>query len=387
MGVGRLDRIPVGSPASVSVFRRILTHGPLGRLEVARATGLSPAAVTKAVRPLIAAGYVAESGRTRGDVAVGRPVNPLVVLRDRAHLVGVKVTAERCYGVLTDLGAVTLARAEAPNESAGSEDVVRAVDHVVRTLARASPDGSVAGVGVAVSGDVDRVSGTVRDSPLLGWADVALRQRLEPTLGLPVTVENDVRALTTAEHLFGAGRDAASFAVVTVGAGVGCGLFLNGRVLQGAHGVSGELGHLPLAPDELVCTCGRHGCVETVASTPAVVARVRAASGRPDLTVDDVIGLAHAGHEAAVEAFAAAGEVIGAALAVLVNLVGPELVIIAGEGVEEYALYGERIAATFAEHTFGAAGRCDVVLSRHSFDDWARGAAVCVIDEISAGLS
>ncbi len=91
---------------------------------------------------------------------------------------------------------------------------------------------------------------------------------------LPVVVTNDVRALTVAEHWFGVGVDADSFAVVTIGSGVGCGLYINGEVVSGAYGVSGELGHLPLAPGDLVCTCGRRGCVETVASSDAILARV-----------------------------------------------------------------------------------------------------------------
>jgi predicted NBD/HSP70 family sugar kinase len=198
-------------------------------------------------------------------------------------------------------------------------------------------------------------------------------------------VENDVRALTVTENLFGAGRDVSSLAVVTIGAGIGCGLFLNGRIVRGAHGVSGEIGHLPLASDDLVCSCGRRGCVETVASTQAIVDRVRTVTGRADLTIDDVFALAHDGDPAAVDAFAAAGTAIGAALAALVNLVGPELVVIAGEGVTEYDLYADRLRATFAEHAFGAAMDCEIVLTPHTFNDWARGAAACVIEEMAAG--
>lgn len=104
---------------------------------------------------------------------------------------------------------------------------------------------------------------------------------------------------------------------------------------------------------------------------------------RPDL--EDVFALAHGGDPAAVDAFAAAGTAIGAALAALVNLVGPELVVIAGEGVTEYDLYADRLRATFAEHAFGAAMDCEIVLTPHTFNDWARGAAACVIEEMAAG--
>jgi predicted NBD/HSP70 family sugar kinase len=219
----------------------------------------------------------------------------------------------------------------------------------------------------------------------MGWKDVALASQLEQRLAIPVTVENDVRALTVAEQLFGLGVDASSFAVVTIGAGIGCGIFVNGDVIQGAHGVSGEIGHLPLAPGNLVCSCGRRGCVETIASSQAIIDSVQRATGTGPLTMQQVIDLAHAGDAAASTAFADAGDTIGAALAALVNLIGPELVIIAGEGVTEYDLYATRIRTTFSEHAFGSALDCDIVIQSHTFDDWARGAAVAVIREIARG--
>jgi predicted NBD/HSP70 family sugar kinase len=166
---------------------------------------------------------------------------------------------------------------------------------------------------------------------------------------------------------------------VTIGSGIGCGLYINGEVVSGAYGVSGELGHLPLAPGNLVCTCGRRGCVETVASSDAILARTRETTGRADLDLAGAIKLAHEGDEHAREAFDRAGEVIGAALAAMVNLVGPELVVIAGEGVAEYDLYEERMRQTFADHAFGAAGDCRLMLRSHTFDNWARGAAATVI--------
>lgn len=381
-----MNRIPVTSPASVAVFRRILTHGPLGRVDISRATGLSQAAVTKAVTPLIGAGFVVEEDGLRSAPTIGRPVSPLAVARDRSHIIGVKVTAERTYGVLTDLGATVLARTEEVNAGSDVDDVADAVRRIVDTLRTASPK-TIDGLGVAVSGDVDRESGVVRDSPLLGWRGVPFARLLEDAIGIPTILENDVRALTTTEVLFGSGRDADSFAVVTIGTGIGCGLYLNGKILQGAHGVAGEIGHLPLAPGDALCSCGRRGCVEAVASTGAILESIRAGHDDPTLTIEDAFTLAHGEDPVARAAFERAGGVIGAALAALVNLTGPELVVIAGENVTEYGLYEERIRETFAEHAFGAAGDCTIVLRPHVFDDWARGAAACVIEVIASGTS
>src|SRR4051794_8534144 len=151
--MNHLEWIPFTSPASVAVFRRILTHGPTGRTDVARATGLSQAAVTKAVNALRAAGFVQESEFERPDSSVGRPTIPLVVAKERSYIVGVKVTTERTYGVLTDLSGEPLARRDLPNSSSDVDAVLRSVIEVVDLLRAASPDDRLDGVGIAVSGD------------------------------------------------------------------------------------------------------------------------------------------------------------------------------------------------------------------------------------------
>ena len=105
------------------------------------------------------------------------------------------------------------------------------------------------------------------------------------------------------------------------------------------------------------------------------------------LTIDDAFALAHQDDPIARNAFEQAGAVIGSALAALVNLIGPELVVIAGENVTEYELYEAHLRSTFAEHAFGAASDCEIVLRPHVFDDWARGAAACVVEVIASGVS
>jgi predicted NBD/HSP70 family sugar kinase len=365
------------------VLTRILTQGPIPRVEIARRTGLSQAAVTKAVAPLIEAGFVTDQPTTPldGENGIGRPVSPLTVVRNSVSVIGLKVTPTALIGVTTDFTAGIQTVRHQPVDDPTPDVVIEQLADLANELIKSAlpPTGPLIGIGVAVSGDVDARHGVVRHSPLMGWRDVTVADLLAKRLKLPVVVTNDVRALTVAEHWFGVGVDADSFAVVTIGSGIGCGLYINGEVVSGAYGVSGELGHLPLAPGELVCTCGRRGCVETVASSDAILTRTRTTTGRPRLDLAGAIKLAHEGDEHAREAFDRAGEVIGAALAAMVNLVGPELVVIAGEGVAEYDLYEERMRQAFGDHAFGAAANCRLMLRSHTFDDWARGAAATVI--------
>ncbi|MFC0628133.1 ROK family protein [Kribbella deserti] len=381
-------RLPLATPAAVEVLTRILTQGPIARVEIARKTGLSQAAVTKAVAPLVEAGYVVDAPSARDDTVIGRPVSPLSVVESSVAAIGIKVTPGELFGVVTDLRAnIRIARSKTLPDTS-PETALDLLAILVGELLAAVETGdsplstgttALAGVGVSVSGDVDATAGVVRHSAFMGWRDLPLGALLHERINLPVVVTNDVRALTVAEHWFGIGVNANSFAIVTIGSGIGCGLYLNGDVVEGAHGVAGEIGHLPLAPENLVCTCGRHGCVETVASSDAILARVREDTGRAELDLAGAIDLAHAGDEQARAAFDRAGQVIGSALAAMVNLAGPELVVIAGEGVADYDLYDHRIRAAFAQHAFGAAADCELTIRSHTFDDWARGAAATVI--------
>ncbi|HEY4569500.1 MAG TPA: ROK family transcriptional regulator [Kribbella sp.] len=380
--------LPLATPAGVEVLTKILTQGPIPRVEIARRTGLSQAAVTKAVAPLIETGFVTDQAAApaEGDnqLGIGRPVSPLTVVPSSVSVIGVKVTPTSLIGVTTDFTAAILNVRHEELHTTEPEAVIERIAELVKALISALKSGETVagpliGIGIAVSGDVDAAHGVVRDSPLMGWRGVPVAELLGQRIRVPIVVSNDVRALTVAEHWFGVGVNADSFAVVTIGSGIGCGLYINGEVVSGAYGVSGELGHLPLAPGDLVCTCGRRGCVETVASSDAILARTRETTGRADLDLAGAIKLAHEGNEHAREAFDRAGEVIGSALAAMVNLVGPELVVIAGEGVAEYDLYEDRMRRAFAEHAFGAAGDCRLMLRSHTFDNWARGAAATVI--------
>lgn len=375
------EMVPVATPAASLVFTTVLSHGPLTRTEIARRTELSAAAVTKAVRPLMEVGYLVEDLNDGVRSALGRPANHLRVNESKAFFIGVKVTGDEIIAVLADLRCrVRVARHAALADRALGAVLPSITGLVQELLAEADGFGvRVRGLGIAVSGDVDRTEGMVRYSPFLEWRDVPLAEMAATATGLPVTVDNDVRALTVAEQWFGAGAGLSDFALVTVGAGIGCGLVVHGRVVSGAHGVAGEIGHLPIDPRGPRCHCGNDGCVEAIASDPAILRDVREATGRPVATAAEALALAHAAEPGVREIYARAGEAIGKAIGAVVNLFGPHRVIISGEGLAAYDLFAEGIREAFAAAAFGTAGQCDVVTCPLSFEEWARGAAATAI--------
>lgn len=373
------ETFPVNTPAAAQVFTTVLSQGPLARLEVARRVGLSPAAVTKAVRPLIEAGYLVEGADEDALPALGRPANLVRVVGGRALFIGVKVTGDEIIGVLTDLCCRIRVARRVPLPDRAPKEVLASIADLVQDLLAQAGAVPVLGLGVAVSGDVDRAEGTVRYSPFLEWRDVPLAELAAMTTGLPVTVDNDVRALTVAEQWFGAGAGLSDFAVVTVGAGIGCGLVVHGRVVAGAHGVAGEIGHVTVDPNGPLCHCGNHGCVEAIAGEAAIVRQIRQATGVELADAAEALSLAHRGVAGAREVYARAGEAIGRGIATVANLLGPERVIISGEGLAAYDLFAEQIRDTFVAAAFGSAARCDVLTRPLPFEEWARGAAATAI--------
>jgi predicted NBD/HSP70 family sugar kinase len=373
------------APAALAVFTTVLTAGPLSRVTLARRLGLSSAAVTKATRPLIDTGYLHELAATeRTGPGAGRPASPLAIRADREFFVGVKITADELIAVVCDLHADVRAAKHRPLPAPDVDTVLAELGTLVGELLD-GPGGyrsRTRRIGLAVSGDVDRGTGLVRYSPFLQWRDVPLRERAAAATGLTATVENDVKALTAAEHWFGEGGGAESFALVTVGTGIGCGLVVNGRLVSGSHGVAGEIGHLTVDAAGPDCQCGGRGCVEAIAGTGAIVGRAREVSGRATLGLDEAVALARSGDAAVGDVFARAGTAIGVGIAAVANLVGPARIVVSGEGLAAYDLFEAHIRAGFERQAFGAAADCPLSIRWLPFEEWARGAAAVSIQSL-----
>jgi predicted NBD/HSP70 family sugar kinase len=340
------------------------------------------------VKSLLDGGYLEyeESSEPSGldDNRLGRPSRPLRVRALHTGGVGIKITGAELIGVVCDLAGAPRVTRRRQLPGHAPADVMAEVASFHRELVDAVAKVGFAvpprQLGVSLSGDVDHETGYVRYSPFLQWHDVDLGRDLSNELGVRVAVENDVKALTIAEQWFGLGRGVANFAVITVGAGIGCALVVDGALVRGTHSVAGEIGHLPLGDRSVVCHCGARGCLEAQASTTALVAAARDVTGHTDLSYAEVVDLARAGDRRVAAVFTEVGALIGRALASVANLLGPEQIIVAGEGVATYDLFEESIREAFSEHAFGAAHQVAVHVQDLPFDEWARGAAAVDIE-------
>jgi predicted NBD/HSP70 family sugar kinase len=320
-----------GNMTRAAVLALLARQGPLSRAEIADRLELSPATVTTTARKLLADGLISEGG-PRTPLA-GRPSIPLALIPDAAHAIGVQVAHEHVTTVLTRLDATLVhdaTHAFDPSATGAFEtlaDLVRA-----EMKYAADRDLPLLGAGVAVPGVVDPETGTLRMSVRLGWTGMPLAAMLRESLGLPIFVDNDISAVTAAERLYGPGADRSDFLLVAIGQGIGLGMVLDGAPYRGAFGAAGEFGHVPVLIDGPVCSCGNRGCLETQASTDALVDRARASGViTTDGTLDDLRAAADHDGQEALALLAAAGEVLGRTLAGTVNLLGPQAVVVIGE--------------------------------------------------------
>jgi predicted NBD/HSP70 family sugar kinase len=361
-----------GSQQRVAV--EVLRNGPLPRAELARRLGLSPGSLTRLTRPLVDSGLLVE-GATDVRTRTGRPSLPLDVQPSSRRFIGVKVTGDALFAVVTDLRAAVLAEHGAPLPGRGPQAVVGAVTDAVARMRE--EHGEIAGLGVGIGGRVSERH-DVTKAQFLGWQEtVPLAPRLQAATGLPTVVENDVRALTVAEHWFGAGRGLQSLVVVTIGVGVGCGIVVHDRLVEGAHGAGGSVGHRPL-PGWAICAEGHRGCAEGLLTSGAITAAVGQALGR-SVTYDEVLELAGAGQPAARCAVADAGRALGLLVADIANLVDPDLVILTGEGVGAVDIARSELDAALEESRDPAGPPVRVDVQPFPFTEWARGAAAVAV--------
>lgn len=191
-------------------------------------------------------------------------------------------------------------------------------------------------VGVAVAGDIDTALGIVRFSPNLGWKNVHIGTIARKILGKPVVVENDANAAAMGAWMLDGAKRYSDIVCVTMGTGVGGGIIAGGKLLRGATGSAGEIGHMTYKPDGVKCSCGNSGCFERYLGRDAIVARFleisrrRKSGSAKNVTPMTVAALAAEGDRAALETWRRTGEILGVLLADIVDALNPSAVIIAG---------------------------------------------------------
>ena len=366
--------------ARSAILRTIALHGPISRADITRAIDVSGPSVTLVTKELLAQGIIREVDRAPS--SGGRPATLLQLVSTAALAMGVKLAPDRVTGVLVDLAGAVVRRFTAPISAAGEQAIAELVACLAANLP--SADEPLLGIGVGVPGVVAPGPEGRTTSSLMHWTDVPLAELLSGRLGTPVVLDNDVNTLAVAETLVARTPDIADFLVLTLGRGIGLGIVSQGSVYRGALGAA-EFGHVNVALDGPLCECGRHGCLEAIVADPALVRRARALGVIAEADgIDALQRRADEGSTAARALFAEAGRILGQHTANLVNVLGPSLVLVSGEGSQRWHLWRESFTSAFEACVIAPFASVRVELDPWDDDRWAQGAASLVL---RAGLA
>ena len=326
-------------------------HRVVSRPQLAQLTQMSRTATSAVMDEFLERGLVREKGT--GSSSGGRPPMLLEYNPDAAVAFGAVLNGQLWRVVATDLDANVLCRTEERSLGPSANDAVAALRRAVDALQpQVKGKFVLPAVGIGTPGLVDMRTGVIRTAVDIGWRMVPMAELVEQELGVQALVTNRSRAGVLAELWKGEGQGLSDLIYVYIGTGIAAGIVHQRKLYVGATSGAGELGHITVIPDGPLCRCGNRGCLQAVAAGPAMAqraaehlrrgrgGRLRAAIGdAPEtLTAEMVCDAARLGDRLACEVVEETSEYIGIALAVLINLYDPELVVLGGPVGSDAAL-------------------------------------------------
>jgi predicted NBD/HSP70 family sugar kinase len=312
------------------VLRTIFDHETISRAEIARVTKLTRTTVSDAVGALIDGGLVKEVGF--GSSLGGKNPILLSLVADSRYLIGLNLAQDRFVGAIVNLRGEIKETCELPVVGRNGEQALELVYQILDELLQGDSK-PVVGIGVGAPGLINTREGIVLNAVNLDWRDLPLAALLEARYGLPVSVLNDSQATAIGEYVYGGahGPDA-NLVVVNVKQGIGAGILINGQLFQGDGGGAGEIGHLVVQENGTLCRCGKKGCLETIASTQAVINRLQSAR-RDEMptALQDIVADFEAGDPLSREIILNAGRVLGSELGNLVGTLNINKMVLTGD--------------------------------------------------------
>lgn len=267
--------------------------------------------------------------------------------------VGFDIGGTQCRAaVVTQEGKILEMRTvPTPDTEAALEDAIVGL----ATQLRHSHD--PAAVGLAVAGFLDTEREVVRFAPHLPWRDAPVRRRLQERLGLPVVLEHDANSAAWGEYRFGAARGAGTWVFFAVGTGIGAALMISGQLFRGAYGTAPEFGHLTVVPGGRACACGKRGCLERYASGTALPDTAREHGLPAGMSGQEIMAAARAGDPRAGDVVQDFAGWLGQGLAVVGDVLDPELIVVGGGVAVDADLFLPAARATMASAVVGAGHR------------------------------
>lgn len=365
------------------ILRAISESGPLSRTELTALLGVSKGAISGLTRDLIDRGVLQETTPVYGQ---GRPSVLLDLHPGCAFLIGVSLLQDPAPVVMTGLGGEIVAQTSFPlsrDPEIIAENIAACLPALLATTKGATE--RLAGIGIALSGFVDRTQSRCVQSTLLGWQDVPLAEIVAGKVNAPVFIENDAKAVAVSEKLFGAVRDVQNFSLVTLGDGIGCAHFIDGRLYRGNHGGAGEIAHLTIEPGGAPCRCGKRGCLDTVASMKAISETARG-EGLSCESLEEIETEAATGNATAIRILHKAGSALGLAIAHLIQINDPGEILVTHDEHAFQGLFGTVMRQSIEANILPRqAVQTTIRTLRVDKNVWARGAAAIAAHRFLVG--
>jgi glucokinase-like ROK family protein len=380
----------------------VLTHlrqnAPVSRAALAKMTGLNRATITRLVRELIEHGFVRETGFQ--SLRSGRPSILLQLDPDAGCIIGAEIEVKFGSIILTDLSAHVLWRQEVDFVHGDEQGaILNSIAELVRQAWAKAEETKrpILGLGISLSGLVDVSRAALLYAPHMRWSDVPVKRWLENEFTFPIYVDNKANMAALGESYFGAARNSEYVLYINITAGVGAGIVLNQRILAGASGLAGEVGHMTIDPNGNKCNCGSYGCWETYVSAVAVFRRVRESilageesqleevvrEGFERITIPLIVEAARNGDRVALNAFEETGFYLGVGLANLINTFNPQKVVLGGYLTQAYEFLLPVIQKTVQERALPwLCDAADIVVARYDNDASLMGAVATVYGQI-----
>ncbi|MDF2922850.1 MAG: family transcriptional regulator [Paenibacillaceae bacterium] len=329
-----------------TILQIVRTKGPISRAEISKLTGLNPATVSSNTANLMEIGLVRETGI--GVSSGGRKPLMIELNPNAYYVIGVDMGTTDVSTGITNLEGRIHCKATLPFGDCSTPeqilDIIAQSIHEVLSVSGFAAE-QILGIGMGIHGLVDPNKGISLFAPAFQWEDVAVGEFFSARFGLPVSIDNDARAMALGEKWFGKAAEVSNFVFLNIGTGIGSGIYVNGELIQGAHFGAGEIGHIRIdSHQEEPCFCGKTDCLSTAASGPAIERIAQAAARRggaeallqlADGNLAAVTGeLIHQaalqGDSYSIHLLDTAGRHIGDALSLVINLLNPEMILVGG---------------------------------------------------------
>ena len=383
-----------------AIMNHIREEAPVSRTDLAVTTGLNKTTVSSLVNELILDEFVREVGIRSGEI--GRPRVMLSINPKAGFILSAEIGVDFILVIATDFEPKVVYQFS--QELTLNEEVDVVINKLIELIqgavefCEAQGEGKLLGLAVGVPGLVDFTVGRLLFAPNLGWRDVPLRKILQSHFEkIHITVDNEANMAALGEYYFGSAYKVDDFLYLSSGVGLGGGIVRQGRLFRGVKGMAGEIGHIIMDPDGILCGCGNCGCWETQVSQKALFRYVKemintgaesllndATDGDlMQLSVDKIVEAAKLGDRVALDALTQVAHHLAIGIASLINVLNPQLVVFGGilsaawEFIKPVLDQDLQVRSLLWERQ-----KTEVVLAKHQVNACVMGGVATVYQEI-----